>query len=168
METEQQIVETEAEVRISPLRVFWKHETRLSIPEPIQERAVWHTETQSVCSPSLTQRDAVGNYHDVTRVWVYVGSDRTPLLTSSIAKYSLRSFIHSSIHQWNYSPLLGPGLFLVSYFFIQAARRKAATYTQIQNNRRQTSMPWMGFDRAATVIGKVFSYWDLFYLVLFD
>jgi hypothetical protein len=50
-----------------------------------------------------------------------------------------------------------------------SARRKAATYTQTQNKRRQTSVPWVGFeptipvferantihasDRAATAIG---------------
>jgi hypothetical protein len=97
------------------------------------------------------------------------------------ANWKLTDTIHSFIHQWLYSPLLGPGLlFSFVIFFTQpvgllgwvislSQGRYLHRTKQTQNKRTQTSMPWVEFepmlpvferaktvhalDRAATVIG---------------
>jgi hypothetical protein len=51
------IVDMHARVRISALRIFWNHENRLNVPEPIHVPAVWRTDSESVFKPKLTGRD---------------------------------------------------------------------------------------------------------------
>jgi hypothetical protein len=83
------------------------------------------------------------------------------------------SFIHSFIHQWLYSLMLGPGWFFSFVILYTAGRtpwtgdqpvaRPLPTHrtAQTQNKRTQTSMPWVEFEptipafERATVIGWV-------------
>jgi hypothetical protein len=89
--------------------------------------------------------------------------------------------VHSFIHQWLYSPLLGPGLFFsfvivftdcrIPWTSDQPVSKPLPTHRTAQTvkTHTQTSMPWVGFDpmipaferaktvhalaRSATVIG---------------
>jgi hypothetical protein len=91
-------------------------------------------------------------------VWIFAGK----------SEGRIHSFIYLFIHQWLYSPLLGPGLFFSCVIFFYTDGRPVARplpthrTTQKQNKRTQASMPWVGFaptipayERAKTVEGKM-------------
>jgi hypothetical protein len=76
--------------------------------------------------------------------------------------------MYSFIHQWLYSPLLGPGLFFSFVIFSYAVRgtpwtsdqpvaRPLPTHKamQTQNKRTQTSMPRVGFEPMIPVFERV-------------
>jgi hypothetical protein len=77
------------------------------------------------------------------------------------------SFMNSFIHQWLYSPLLGPGLFFSSVTFYTVSRTPWASdqpvarslpkhrTTQTQKRRTQTSIHWEGFEPTILVFERV-------------